>query len=392
MLALTPEQDERLKIHGRDYVKWLNTEDGRDNINEHREHERYFKERLSPESIDIMTESGLKDIYRTLWASRIWSNKDWYFTNKLLAPNGLEKIRVYLKKLLYGEGDVISRYDEFIGNVKGFGTASLSEILHMVYPERFCLWNEVPKTVLPFLGLEGVLPKRFFNSQLSNGNEYLQCVQVLSEIRNEIAQFGVKDFIDLDIYFWHISQDVIPKESRGALPKPKTAAAGLPLSPTAFIIDTHEAAEYYLLELGRVLGYLSYTVDQNETFQGKRLGDVALLQQIPPFAGDRDMKTVKEIDVLWFNEDQNPEYSFEVEHTTDIVHGLDRQYQLQHLYVKFVVVAPEEKRAKYQSLLDRVPYRRIRDRFRFVSYDELINLYEEAVAFKQLRTKLLGEE
>lgn len=94
------------------------------------------------------------------------------------------------------------------------------------------------------------------------------------------------------------------------------------------------------------------------------------------------MRSAREIEVIWFNEEENPKYCFEVGHTTDMVHGLDRMIQLQHLYVKFVIVAPEERRTKHESLLDRVQYRRIRDRIRFISYDKLANLFESAVPFR----------
>ena len=104
------------------------------------------------------------------------------------------------------------------------------------------------------------------------------------------------------------------------------------------------------------------------------------------------MSSAREIDVIWFNQDENPVYCFEVEHTTDIVHGLDRLIQLQHLYVKFVIVAPEDKRSKYESLLQRVQYRRIRDRFRFISYEELASLFENEKPFHDLKTKLLAED
>ncbi len=256
----------------------------------------------------------------------------------------------------------------------------------MVFPDKYCLWNDVPLTVLPFLGLEDIFPPKVFHHQLAGGSEYMQCVDALRSVKEELSEFAVKDFIDLDVFFWHIQQDVMSKEPHRE-PEPKKRPEPKPRIP----IDSHQAAEYYLLELGRILDYLPYTVDQNEEYNGKRLGDVAVLKQIPPFAGERDMKTVREIDVLWFNEDQNPEYCFEVEHTTDIVHGLDRQLQLKHLYVNFVIVAPEERRAKYESLLDRVPYRGIRNRFRFISYEELASLFEKASAYHQLRVKLLGE-
>jgi len=94
---------------------------------------------------------------------------------------------------------------------------------------------------------------------------------------------------------------------------------------------------------------------------------------------------------MWFNEDENPTHCFEVEHTTDIIHGLDGLIQLQHLYVKFFIVAPEDKHQKYESLLNRIQYRRIRDRFSFISYEELAALYESALLFYNLKAKLLGK-
>ena len=56
-----------------------------------------------------------------------------------------------------------------------------------------------------------------------------------------------------------------------------------------------------------------------------------------------------------------------------------------------MVVAPDEKRTKFVSLLDRVPYRRMKDRFRFVSYEELVTLFERAAEYHELRNRLLGE-
>lgn len=54
---------------------------------------RVFKEKLHSDRIYTMTESEFREIYKTLWASGFWGNKDWYIDNKLLGPNGLEKIK-----------------------------------------------------------------------------------------------------------------------------------------------------------------------------------------------------------------------------------------------------------------------------------------------------------
>ena len=379
-LTLTDQQKAKLSSYVPAYRAWLNSSDGSKSVAEHRNHERFFKEKLRSDRIDTITESEFREIYKTLWASDFWGNKDWYIDNKLIRPNGLEKIKLELKNLLYGSGEINAKYDGFRENVKGFGPSSISEILHFIFPEKYCLWNEKPKTVLPFLGLN-ILPDNFFKYQIATGDDYLKCVHALELVKNELTQYGIKDFIDLDVFFWYI-YNVIPEEGE---------AERVTTAPT-ITIDSHEGAEYYLLELGKMLDYYPYTVDQSKMFENKTLGDVALLQDIPPFAGERDMNTVKEIDVIWFDDDENPKMCFEVEHTTDIVHGLDRLVNLQHMNVKFFIVAPEEKRSKFEELTtNRFPYRRFRDRFKFISYDELARFYEVTLPFHESKIKFLGE-
>ena len=380
---LTEEQKNNLRLHIKAYKEWLTTSDGPESVEEHRDHERFFKEKLRSDRIDTITENEFREIWKTLWASGFWGNKDWYIDNKLLGPNGLERIKQELKNLLYGSGEINERYDRFKQNIKGFGTSSLSEILHFVFPEKYCLWNEKPKTVLPFLELN-LLPEGFFKYQISSGHDYLRCVRAVEVIKNELAQHGIRDFIDLDIFFWYVYKYVIPEEEE------RRPIRVFP-APT-ITINSHEGAEYYLLELGKMLGYNPYTVDRSKMFENRTLGDVALLRDIPPFAGERDMKTVKEIDVIWFGDDENPKICFEVEHTTDIVHGLDRLIQLQHIYAKFFIIAPEEKRAKFEDVVtNRFPYRRFRHRFKFISYDELARFYEVTLPFHKSKKELIGE-
>jgi hypothetical protein len=385
VFALTPDQKETLSKQAEEFRSWLNTGKGRNAITEHREHEKYLKEKLSSENLNKMTESQFSELYKKLWASNMWRNKDWYIENRLIYPNGLVKIKTELEKLLYSSDDLVHKYDNFRSNITGFGTSLISEILHFVFPDKFCLWNEKPKTVLPFLRLN-ILPEKFFRHQINTGEEYYQCIQALSFIKDELTKFGIRDFIDLDIYLWRIFDDIIPKELQ--LPEPNQDAIQLPRT----IIESHESAEYYLLELGRILGYIPYTVDQSKTFNGQKLGDVAVLKEIPAFAGARDLISVREIDIIWFGDDENPKLCFEVEHTTDIVHGLNRLLQLQHLYAKFFIVANEDRRPKFKIEMQKYPFRSMKDRFGFISYDELTALYKAAMPFYELKTRLLKEK
>jgi len=353
------EQRETLVRYAREHVGWLKTPKGLANLKEHRDHEKYFREKLSPEKIGKMTADEFREVYKTLWVSRIWTNKDWYVNHKLLEPNGLDKLKQELSKLLYGSEEIAKRYAEFKANVKGFGPSSISEILHVVFPDKFCLWNEKPKSVLPFLGLN-LLPDRFFKYQITSGEDYLLCVKVLSLIKNELKDFGIVDFIDLDLFFWHIYDDIMPTVPKEVRKEIKPVSVAVPVARKIKISD-HEGAEYYLLELGRKLGFITYTADQSKIFENRRLGDIAILKEIPPFAGERDIGSAREIDVIWFGEDENPKYCFEVEHTMDIVRSLNRLAQLQHLYVKFFIVAPEERRSKFEVEMEKYPYRRMRD-------------------------------
>lgn len=389
-VILTQENKDKLHSYGAEFKNWLTTPTGTEEVKEHREHERFFKERLSPQAISNLTEESFREVYKTLWASRLWTNKDWYIDNKLLSPNGIEKIKQELKKLLYDNKPIDSRFDEFRKNVKGFGISSISEILNMVFAEKCCLWNEKPKTVLPFLRLN-ILPEEYFKYQINTGQEYLQCISALQTIKNELAESGVIDFVDLDLFFWYLFDYVIPNQIPEK-PKPPRPPRIFEPEKQQLIINSHEGAEYYLLELGKMMGYYPYTVDQSKSFEDKVLGDIAIQKIIPPFAGQGLMNTVKEIDIIWFDEYENPKLCFEVEHTTDIVHGLDRLIQLQHVYAKFFIVAAEERRTKFEDLVkNRFPYRKFGNRFRFISYDELAELYLAARPFNELRNRLLGE-
>ena len=383
--TLTQAQIKILKERCRELSSWLKTDKGSEMIKIHRDHEKYFKEKLSKKNLETLTAKEFGDIYKMLWASNIWRKKDWYIKNKLLAPNTMEEIRTNLSKLLYDDDrDIAERYDEFKANVKGFGPSSLSEILHFVFPDNYCLWNDKPQTILPALKLD-VLPERFFKYQISTGKEYSECVKSLGLIKDAMASYGIQDFIDLDIMFLYI-YDLIPSSTNGELP-PEPGP-----TPDPVPIDTHESAQYHLLEIGNMLGFLTYTPDYSKKHEDRKLGDTATLKEMPAFAGERARSPARNIDVIWFNEDENPQACFEVEHTTGISPGLNRLYQLSQFRVKFFIVASEDDRNKFKREVGKAPYWAMRKRFRFISYDELYEFFESTCTFHKLKVELMGDD
>lgn len=392
MSLLTAEQKKEFLQYIKDYLAWISSKEGKKNIVDHREHQKYFQERLSKKAIREMNEKQFGEVYKGLWASNIWGNKDWYVENKLLKPNsGFSFIKDELIALFYEADRPLSqRYDEFKKKVKGLGSSALTELLHFLFPDKFCLWNEKPKTVLPFLSLDNLLPENVFKYQITSGKDYAACNEVMSVLKNELVNAGIEkaDFIDLDCYIWFIFIKKLPKRKRG---KSKEKVKTIMRKPEQLVkIESHPDGEYYLLKLGEMLGYITYTADKKAKSNNLKLGDVAIATELPPFAGDRDMNSARTIDVIWFGEDENPRYCFEVEHTMDIQRSLNRLYQLKHFNVSFFVVSPEDKRNKFESEMNKSPFRNCKDRFRFISYDELILLYQNGAPFFELKNRLFG--
>lgn len=388
MPELTKEQKERIKKFVELYKKWLQTKEGKEDREVHNEHNSFFTKKLSKANIDKINEREFRQIYKTLWASNIWTNKDWYIDNKLLKPNGLPKIKAELKKLLYGEESIGVRFDSFRENISGFGPSSLSEILHMVFPEKYCLWNEKPITVLPFLKID-ILPEKFYKYALESGSDYVECIKALSLVKDELGKLGISkpNFIDLDCFFWYIFDNVDMGEDTKKESREETKPTERKIAKH---ISSHSEAEYYLLKLGELLGYVTHTADYSKTFENIKLGDCAQLKDIPDFAGQRDKNSAREIDVIWFDEGENPTFCLEVEHTTDITKGLNRLLQLEHFNVTFVIVAAEEQRTKFETEMNKFPYRKHKNRYKFISYDELLELYETTLNYRKMKDKLLG--
>ena len=394
MRVITDVQRKAFLQYLNDYIAWNDIDEGKKNMQDHREHQRYFQERLSKNAIQTMDEAKFREVYKGLWASNIWGNKDWYVENKLLKPNkDLSFIKSELTKLFHDDNlPLAPRYNEFKKNIKGLGSSALTELLHFVYPDKYCLWNDKPKTVLPFLGLDSLLPDKVFKYQIADGEEYALCNEVMDLLRQELIQAGIKnaDFIDLDCYLWFIFSQRLPKRKRGRPEEVKEVAVAK-IRKETLKIETHEDAEYFMLKLGEMLGYITYTCDKKSKSNNVELGEAAMLKDLPAFAGERDMGFARYIDVIWFNEDENPLYCIEVEHTTNVVNSLTKLHQLGHFRVNFFVIASEDKRSKFETEMGKAPYRSEKDRYHFISYDELISLYESGDTFFKLKNKLCGE-
>lgn len=157
----------------------------------------------------------------------------------------------------------------------------------------------------------------------------------------------------------------------------------------------HSEVEGLLLELGKLYGHETFTPDRSSRFRNDKLGGFASLNELPKFTYDNILKDVKQIDVLWFLGDTNnlfPTHAFEVEHTTKISRGLLRLYQLYQTRrsdTNLYIVAPEIELSKFDTEINKYPYKPIKDAFIFKTYKSLLELHNLAVKHDILKVEFL---
>jgi len=141
------------------------------------------------------------------------------------------------------------------------------------------------------------------------------------------------------------------------------------------------------LELGNLLGYDTYVADPSKKYKDTTLGNLATLKEIPEFILRRLLDTVKNIDVIWF-EEEFPKYCFEIEHTTGVTMGLLRLYQIRKITdAKFFIIAPQNILSKFRTEISKDPFHQMRKRFIFRSYSQLVEMFEQANKYHQLKDK-----
>ncbi len=158
----------------------------------------------------------------------------------------------------------------------------------------------------------------------------------------------------------------------------------------------HGIAQGMLVTLDNLYGYETFVPTHDQTvkdFQGQKLKELVTIKDCTDIFRGPNLSKVREIDVLWFNEDDYglyPTYAFEVEHTTRGKNGLDRLLKIPRRFpVHLFIVGPgEEEQNLFELLIMQTPFRNFRERFVFRAYGELQNIYNAALNHEAARTVL----
>jgi len=378
---------EKIKIQDyiNQYLRWRK-ENKATELADRKERVRWYKKKFgSPKKIKQLTPKNLHELLEKLWALNFWKNKK-YKANKLLKDNDLENLKEAFVGLLFSKQPIEKRWDNFRKHIKGLGPSSMSEILTLVHPDKFGILNTKSITILPFLGYLSENEIKKISYGYTSGKDYKRFMGALNVLKKDLQRCGLPraDFIDVDFFIWYLFEPYLKltgKRNKEEILKSLLGKGSKKIKTKQVKvlkkITSHQEAELILLKLGVVLGYDTYSPDKSKKAYNKKLSEYTTLKEIPQFTIPTLLDTIKNIDVIWF-QDEFPICCFEVEHTTGVRDGLLRLYQTSQLNTKLFIVAPEGVLKKFETEMNKIPFSKIKHRYIFRSYKELVEFYQLA--------------
>lgn len=159
-------------------------------------------------------------------------------------------------------------------------------------------------------------------------------------------------------------------------------------------VKMHSYIEGICVELGNFKGFDTYSADPSAAYRDNlQIRDFATTPQLPEFSYPQILSEARRIDVIWFNRKglAFPQRVFEVVDSIGTLNGaFNRSLQLHNFRTTFFIVAPEKHHDKYLQTLELEAYQPNKDRFTFVSYDDMIALYENTMRAKKVEDIIFG--
>jgi len=154
----------------------------------------------------------------------------------------------------------------------------------------------------------------------------------------------------------------------------------------------HSYMEGIWLEIGKFKGFDVYTPDKTALFKDNIcLSALSTLNDVPPFTYPGIIEVVKRIDVIWFNKDgyHFPQTVFEVVDTIGtLTEALNRCLQLLNFQTSFLIIGPESYENKFLDKINREPYLKFRNRFKYINYNSVNEFYEISVRQNKIEEEI----
>lgn len=148
----------------------------------------------------------------------------------------------------------------------------------------------------------------------------------------------------------------------------------------------HSRIQWMLIEIWNMNWYDTYTPDVNWIFWNKKIWNLTTIKQIPPFTYEKIINdSIKFVDVIWFNERGFPANLIEVENSTDFRAGFIKMNEVQDFLTKFLFIAPEKRRTKFDTEKSKIAFKNIKDRCDFQTYEFVENWYNNQIEWKKFQ-------
>jgi len=265
--------------------------------------------------------------------------------------------------------------DEFLKSEysKGFQTGMISPILYCLNPEFLVINSKTVDTV------NYILDREMIDNKLEN---YFKNIEIINDLLKKLnIQIFKESYDKFDAFcYWMCSI------GRYARPKDREISV---LEEEEIRVSSHSDAMGVLLELGNMLGYKTYVAHPSKKYKDKELKEIATLKTIPEkFKG---IKGIEKVDVIWYAEEKLPHYFFEVEDKGDMKNALHKMYQARDLEAKFFIISPVERYSDFEKNINTEPYKNIRNKYIFKSYEDLQKFFSDVKLYYNSRKKFFEE-
>jgi hypothetical protein len=155
--------------------------------------------------------------------------------------------------------------------------------------------------------------------------------------------------------------------------------------------DKNPSLHYYyqgiLVEMGNIKGFATYVPpqDKNKNYINSTLGQISSIKILPKFTYEDIISRIKTVDVIWLDtlldtgDSYFPTDVFEVENTTDFKNSLGKFYELRQFNTNMVIVAPSNKKKKFEDIINLNIYRQIKSRVTFWEYEKVETVYQKII-------------
>lgn len=185
------------------YLSFRVSEEGLKFERERRMREDHIRNLLSREGLEALDESSLLFLADNLYAFTWWQSKEYLVKYWLKEVGGVDRLRKSLMELLYSGRSLADRLDKFRKDVKGFGVATITEILAYFNPREYGIWNRKVREALVRLGLSQMEEIRVGKITGKQYEDLIRTLRDIASLLRDEKKLPDPDLLDVHYFLYY---------------------------------------------------------------------------------------------------------------------------------------------------------------------------------------------